>query len=191
MNSDTPRQISAHGTRKAAATDEATQDFVSFYQTGKPRVFYHALALVGDRAVAEDLTQDAFLRLLAEIKCGNPIQSALKWTNRVLRNLALNYIAHAHVVSRTIQADVEVVQDILPHRGPSIEQELIAQERRDVLGQMLERLAPLERECLLMFAEGYSYQQIADRQQMSYGVTVATIRRALRRVRKMLATRGH
>jgi DNA-directed RNA polymerase specialized sigma24 family protein len=49
---------------------------------------------VGDREVAEDLTQDAFLRLFVEIKCGSPIRSAWQWTHRVLRNQLLSQIAN-------------------------------------------------------------------------------------------------
>jgi RNA polymerase sigma factor (sigma-70 family) len=192
MNSDSTREIPAQRRApEAGATDEVTQEFARFYQSGRPRIFYHALALVGDREAAEDLTQDTFLRLFVEIKCGSPIRSAWQWTHRVLRNLALNYIAHAGVVSRTIQADAEIYPEIIPHNGPSVEQELIGRERQDVLVRARERLLPLERECLRLFADGCSYQLIAHHQQIGYSVAVATVRRALRKVRKQLAVCHH
>jgi DNA-directed RNA polymerase specialized sigma24 family protein len=93
MRVHTTRESSAHGMSKEAIPDDITQEFVYFYRSRKPRIFYYALSLVGDRAAAEDLTHDAFLRLFTEIKCGSPVRSALKWTHRVLRNLALNYTA--------------------------------------------------------------------------------------------------
>jgi DNA-directed RNA polymerase specialized sigma24 family protein len=71
MNSDSTREIPAQ--RRApepGATDKATQEFARFYQSGRPRIFYHALALVGYREVAEDLTQDAFLRLFVDSSPG-------------------------------------------------------------------------------------------------------------------------
>ena len=165
-------------------------DFVQFYQSGKIGVFSHALGLVGNWAIAEDLTHDAFLRLFTAIQCGNPIQSVVKWTNRVLRNLALNYIAQSHVISRTVETEARPLADLLAHPDPSAEQKLIAHEREIALTKAVERLAPFEKECLLLFAEGCSYQSIANRLDVGYGTTVATIQRALRKVRKELVSSG-
>lgn len=172
-------------------TDQDTQEFVRFYESGKPRVFYHALSLVGDHTIAEDLTHDAFLRLLAEIKDGNAVNSVIKWTHRVLRNLALNYLEHSRVVLRNAHPCAEGWDETVPHQGRSVEQELIAREQYEVLRGVLEDLLPAERECILLFAEGSSFQHIADRQQLSYGVAVATVRRGLRKVRKGMAASGH
>jgi len=42
MNSESTRDIPAYRRApEAGATDEATQEFARFYQSGKPRIFYH------------------------------------------------------------------------------------------------------------------------------------------------------
>jgi RNA polymerase sigma factor (sigma-70 family) len=77
------------------------------------------------------------------------------------------------------------------HPSPTAEQSLISQERRGALQAALARLGSRERNCLLLFAEGSSYQQIAKKQQISYGTAVAIVRRSLRRIRKEMTTNGH
>jgi RNA polymerase sigma-70 factor (ECF subfamily) len=181
-----------HRVRANVAADPATQEFTRFYQWGKPQLFYHALALVGDRSIAEDLTQDALLRLFAEIKGGAPVRSALHWTHRVVRNLALNHMEHTRVIERTVyDVDIGSYQEIVASPGESAEQELIAKERLKMLHDSLARLVSPERECLLLFAEGCSFRQIADQTDLSYAAAVATVRRALRRIRQQMRACGH
>jgi DNA-binding CsgD family transcriptional regulator len=52
------------------------------------------------------------------------------------------------------------------------------------LQKALSQLAPLERECVLMFAAGHSYKDIAVHHNLTYGVTVDLIRRSIRKLRK-------
>jgi DNA-binding CsgD family transcriptional regulator len=59
-----------------------------------------------------------------------------------------------------------------------------SQETRLRLQKALSQLASLERECVLMFAEGHSYKEIALHHNLTYGVTVDVIRRSIRKLRK-------
>jgi RNA polymerase sigma factor (sigma-70 family) len=166
-------------------------DLARFYRTSRTALFHRAFALVQDRAAAEDLIQEAFLRLVSEIRRGGQIRSVLKWTSTVLRNIALNHIEHAQVVS-SVTVDGVAIEDLAAlYRGPSVEQSLISEQRRAALETVLALLSSVERDCLLMFAEGCSYQRIADEKQIPYGVAAATVHRSLRRIRKELTARGH
>jgi RNA polymerase sigma factor (sigma-70 family) len=175
----------------ACAAEFPVPDVARFYRVSRTSLFRRAFALVQDHSAAEDLLQEAFLRLVWEVRQGGPIRSALQWTHKVLRNIALNHIDHKHVVSNVILEGVDLESLGATHRSPTAEQSLISHERRAALESALARLGSRERKCLLLFAEGSSYQQIAEKQQMSYGTAVATIRRGLRRIRKEMATNGH
>jgi RNA polymerase sigma factor (sigma-70 family) len=162
------------------------KDVAQLYTDRRRNLLGQAFAMVRDRAVAEDLTQEAFARLVAEVKSGNTIRSAVKWTSTVLRNLALNHIEHTKVVGRVIEPDSQSYIDSVPGALRSAEDTYLAEESKTHLKDGLSQLAPLERECILMFAEGYSFNEIAFKKKLSYGVTVAMVRRSLRRLRKTL-----
>ena len=68
----------------------ALDDVARFYTARRRNFFVQAFAIVRNHALAEDLTQEAFARLVVEVKSGKTIQSAVNWTSPVLRNLALN-----------------------------------------------------------------------------------------------------
>jgi len=162
------------------------EDVGQFYASRRRSLFGQAFALVRNRALAEDLTQEAFARLVAEVKSGNAIQSAVRWTSTVLRNLALNHLEHTKVVSRVLEPDAQTHIDEATDDALSAEETYLAKEARTQLQNSLSKLAPLERECILMFAEGYSYKEIALKKNLNYGVAVDVVRRSLRKLRKRL-----
>jgi RNA polymerase sigma-70 factor (ECF subfamily) len=161
-------------------------DVAQFYTTRRRNLLAQAFAIVRNHALAEDLTQEAFARLVSEIKSGNTIRSAVKWTSTVLRNLALNHMAHSKVVSRIMEPDSQYYLDTIPEGAISTEEAYLAEESKIGLKNVLLRLTPLERECTLMFAEGHSYNEIAFKKALTYGVAVDMVRRSLRKLRKQL-----
>lgn len=168
----------------------ALHDLTQFYQTHRPGLFSRALSLVRDRAAAEDLLQDTFLRLVEEAGRGARILSVLKWTHVVLKNLALNHLERTRVASRVIHAGVSPDDVCLPQKDETAEQKLIAKERHFALEHALTRLRPMERECLLLFAHGWSYQKIAEAKKISPATAISSIRRGMRRVRNEMSLEG-
>jgi RNA polymerase sigma-70 factor, ECF subfamily len=183
--------ISLSRVTEYAASEEGSgvlvlEDVGQFYASRRRSLFGQAFALVRNRALAEDLTQEAFARLVAEIKSGNAIQSAVRWTSTVLRNLALNHLEHTKVVSRVLEPDSQSHIDGASDAALSAEESYLAKEALTRLQDVLSELPPLERECVLMFAEGISYKEIALKKELTYGVAVDVVRRSLRKLRKRL-----
>src|SRR5580698_5259229 len=118
------------------------EDIAEFYASRRRSLFGQAFALVRNRALAEDLTQEAFARLVAEIKSGNAIQSAVRWTSTVLRNLALNHLEHTKVVSRVLEPDAQTHIDEATDDALSAEETYLAKEARTQLQNSLSELAP-------------------------------------------------
>ena len=169
----------------------ALEDAAQFYTARRRTLLGQAFAMVRNHAVAEDLIQEAFARLVAEIKSGNTIRSSVKWTSTVIRNLALNHLEHHKVVSRVIEPDFQLHVHTIADGAISAEETCVAEEARRRLQDVLSQLAPLERECTLMFAEGYSYKEIAIEKKVAYSTAVDVVRRSLRKLRKQLpAGRG-
>jgi RNA polymerase sigma factor (sigma-70 family) len=162
------------------------EDVEEFYTSRRHSLFGQALAMVRNRALAEDLTQEAFAKLIVEVKSVGRIQSAVRWTSTVLRNLALNHIEHRKVSLRIVEPDSQSQIDVAPDDTPSAEQVYIAKESRLRMHHVLSSLGPLERECVLMFAEGHSYKEIALQKDLTYRVAVDVVRRSLRKLRKRI-----
>jgi RNA polymerase sigma factor (sigma-70 family) len=172
-----------------SSQEESSAVFVSenlteFYNSRRNSLFGQAFALVRNRAIAEDLTQETFTRLVTEVRGGATIQSAVRWTSTVLRNLALNHLEHRKVVSRFVEPDSQTQVEIARDEAPSAEDAYLEGESRARLRISLSMLSKLERECVLMFAEGNSYKEIAVEKDLSYGVAVDVVRRSLRKLRK-------
>jgi RNA polymerase sigma-70 factor (ECF subfamily) len=174
-----------------AAAEGLAPDLTVCYRAWRTALFHRAFALVQDHATAEDLMQEAFLRLVTEIKRGGLIRSALHWTSKVLRNIALNHLEHKRVVYDLTLDGVDLEALEVPHRTPNAEQSLISREREAALGAALARLNSKERDCLSLFAEGHSYQGIAKELQIPFGTAAALVRKGLRRIRKEMEANGH
>lgn len=162
------------------------EDVAEFYASRRRSLFGQAFAMVRNRALAEDLTQETFARLVVEVKSGSAIQSAVRWTSTVLRNLALNHLEHRKVAARIVEPDSQEQIEMAPGGTPSAEETYLAKESRVRLENSLSELAPIERECVLMFAEGHSYKEIAFQKDLTYGVAVDVVRRSLRKLRKRI-----
>ena len=162
------------------------EDVAEFYTSRRRSLLGQAFAMVRNRALAEDLTQEAFARLVVEVKSGSTIQSAVRWTSKVLRNLALNHLEHRKVASNIVEPDSQAQIDVAPDGTPSAEEAYLAKESQAQLQRCLLELAPLERECVLMFAEGCSYKEIALKHDLTYRVAVDVVRRSLRKLRKRI-----
>ncbi|MEE9132345.1 MAG: sigma-70 family RNA polymerase sigma factor [Gemmatimonadota bacterium] len=130
---------------------------------------------IGDQARAEDLAQDAFVRAIEH----QPSQPRA-WLFTVAANLARDEgrresVRRKHLT--LIKAEAEA-------RPPEPPPEL-ALERREAVRQVqaaLARLAERDREALLLWEEGFSYDEIAEVLGLSRGSIGTTLARARTRL---------
>ena len=124
----------------------------------------HADALRGylsgftrDRAAAEDLLHETFIRLLTELSAGRTPEHMRAWLFRVAANLAASRARHQGVVLRR---STELV-----HRevAPSPEEELVERESATLLTGKLAHLPEHVRVALVLSAHGFTGAEIARR----------------------------
>jgi RNA polymerase sigma-70 factor (ECF subfamily) len=124
-------------------------------------VFHYLVTLLGSREEAEDLTQEAFLRLYRSLHRGQRVENVRAWVFWVARNLALNQRRNG---SRTGRVDAETWSRLCERQldtAPSAEQKVLARERFEKFQAALARLSPKERGCFELRAEGLGYREIA------------------------------
>lgn len=121
----------------------------SFYREHAGAVFAFLYSLSRDRSLAEDLTQDTFVkatRAMAGFRGGNP----RGWLFAIARSVFIDHI-------RKRRPDpTDIVEPIAAPSGPNVEE-------RDVIDAVLARLPDRQRMALLLVDHaGLTYTEMAD-----------------------------
>jgi RNA polymerase sigma factor (sigma-70 family) len=135
-------------------------------------------------AVAEDLTQEAFMRLVIEVKAGRIPDDARAWLHRVGHNLAMSRGRRIAVANRR---NVEIA---LPGSAPSPETLTLEAERESVLHDALAGLGATHQRALILAANGYRGREIAHSIGRTEGATRTLLCRARVKVKGMMLEAG-
>lgn len=130
----------------------------------------YALRLVGDRAPAEDLVQDAFMKLHAQFA---EVREPRRWLYRTVHNLAANHLRRSdkivHLPDPT-DAGSSATERETADTEPLPDEQIIRWEGIGLVRLSLAALDERSREVVrLKFDEDLSYQQIAARTGLSPG----------------------
>jgi RNA polymerase sigma-70 factor (ECF subfamily) len=144
----------------------------------------HAAAIVGDGSAAQDVVQEAFLKLLGN---GHPVENLPGWLHRVTHNLALDHLRRESRLKR-------LHRDVAPGREPladPADRDLDRREAQVILAQELGRLPPNERAVLfLKLKEGKSYKEISAITGLGIGNVGFLIHQGLKRLQARLRPAG-
>lgn len=154
------------------------------YEEHAPRLRAFAIAATRDGEAADDIVQEAFLRLVVELKAGRPPDKVGGWLYRTSANLIISRGRRRRVADRMrailVRRDVE----------PSPEDEAIRSERDRTLALALSKLPPDARVALLLGARGMGATEIGLAIHRSPGATRTYLCRARVRLREELAALG-
>lgn len=147
-------------------------DAAGVYREERGAVVRHLLRVTGDRQLAEDLTQEAFGRLM---QCGaDAPRNPRAWLCAVASNLAFN---HFRSESRRLERE----------RVHGLAEEVAAPDLDEVLDvrRALAALDPRDAAVLLLRHSGFAYADIADAVGLSPGSVGTTLARAQGRFREV------
>jgi RNA polymerase sigma factor (sigma-70 family) len=137
-----------------------------------------------DGAAAEDLAQEAFLRLTEELQQGRVPDSPAAWLHRVGMNLATSRARHAAVERR--HAD----RVARPPAMDEPESFAISHETNALFARAFRSLRPVDQQAILLAAQGYRGPEIAARTGRTLLAARTLLCRARSRMREALATEG-
>lgn len=141
----------------------------------------HAAAVVGDGGSAQDVVQEAFLRLLS---CREPIENLSAWLHRVTHNLAID---HLRKEARLRKLHLAAAPPSEP-TAPPPDADLDRDDARKRIADELARLTPNERAVLMLkIKEGCSYQEISERTGLSASNVGYLIHQGLKKITARLA----
>ncbi len=134
-------------------------------------------SLTRDVAAAEDLTHDAFERLMREVREGRVPDDIGGWLHRVGHNLAMSRGRRMSV------ADRHRSEFVVSDWAPSPESLAVAGEDQQAVGAVLKDLGDVDRQALILASHGYRGAEIARSIGRSEVATRALLCRARAKVR--------
>jgi len=141
-------------------------------RSGRGSLLTLAARVVG-HAEAEDVVQEAFLKLSDDPVLDRPDTEVMAWLRRTSLNLAFNRARDVgRWRARTEGAELAETSD------PAHEAE--RSEQRAMVRAVLEQLSEKQRTCLMLRHAGYSYLEIADTLGIAAGSVGTTLARAER-----------
>ena len=129
----------------------------------------YAQRLVGDPSVAEDLVQDAFMKLHIQFR---QVRTPQAWLYRTVHNLAVDYQRRANKIVAFDPASKEsaLAQADANDSPPLPDEEIARWERIGLVRLVIETLDPRSQELIrLRFNEDLSYKEISGRTGLTEG----------------------
>ncbi|WP_274648490.1 sigma-70 family RNA polymerase sigma factor [Paenibacillus humicola] len=158
------------------------EPFRRLFEQHYPSVARKIHALVGDRAVAEDLAQETFVRLYRSPP--DDPGSVGAWLHRVSMRIAYDYMRQRSARQQLTEREQERMAADAHASYPSNEEIAILNWERDVVRRVLQKLSERDRIALMLRQEGYSYEEIAERLGVNAKIVGPLLARAAGRFRK-------
>jgi len=148
-----------------------------------------------DRALAEDLAQDTFLRLIGAKDRYQPEASFKTYLFTVARNLWIDQYRSKKAAPKTVSADLRVAEDgatigdgVSSGEDPAVDR-LARQEAAELVHAALEDLPEGQRMVFVLAeAQGLKYREISEILEIPVGTVKSRMNAAVTRLRGML---GH
>lgn len=138
------------------------------------RLLRYLLHLTGNRAVAEDLFQEVWLRVLEKGHLYDGRNRFVTWLMSIGRNVAIDHLRRRNPASLDEMHDPEDGAPFEPpSTGPSPFEQVATHEQQQMFDEALTRVAPLFREVLVLrFQEQMKLEEIAK----LVGIPLATVK---------------
>ncbi|MCU1375204.1 MAG: polymerase [Actinomycetia bacterium] len=166
-----------------AGDPDASAAFVRRFQG---RVFGLAVTMVGDRAVADDVAQEAFVRAWRHAGAYDARRgSVTTWLLTITRNLAVDALR----AMRAVPTDPDVLAGMLPPAGGSgPDGAAVANEDAARVRAALAALPPEQRRAVVLARfSGLTAAEIGEREGVPLGTAKTRIRAGLIRLRDAMA----
>jgi RNA polymerase sigma-70 factor (ECF subfamily) len=152
-------------------------------------VYTSIYLMVRDRSLAEDIFQEAFIKIINTLRSGRYNEEGKfgPWAARIGRNLSIDYI-------RKMKRDVTITDsqgnDIFSYlriEEESVEDKIVRHQTESGMKQLVMRLPEEQRQVLIMRHWGdMSFKEIAEATGVSINTALGRMRYALNNIRKMM-----
>lgn len=167
------------------AVDESDQSaYAELMDRYKESIYFLFLKMVNNKDDAEDLTIESFGKAFKNLHNYQPTFAFSTWLFRIATNNGIDFIRKKKLKTMSIDKsfesdDGDEMSFDLKSGNPDPEEELITEEKKEVLKKFVDKLKPRYRRLIeLRYYEGLSYEEIAENLEIPIGTVKAQLFRA-------------
>ena len=177
-----------------SGSDPAYRELIRRYE--RP-VFSLIYRMVRDRALAEDLAQDSFIKVLNALGSYRPEYKFSSWIFKIANNVAIDQLRRKELDTLSLDGapdartrdEIDATSLQATDRAETPLAELEAREIGSAIEAAIGKLRPEYRSCIMLrHVEGRSYEEIAEALDLPLGTVKTYIHRARHELRDYL---GH
>ena len=172
--------------------EDAFREIIRRYE--RP-VFSLVYRMVRDREVAEDLAQDAFIRVLNHLDKYRSEFKLSSWLFKIANNVAIDHLRKRQLDTISMHgsphaataSDIEATSIDIASGDENALDEMEAKELGSAIERAISQLRPEYRSCIMLrHVEGRSYEDIATTLDLPLGTVKTYIHRARHELREAL-----
>ena len=156
----------------------------------KNKVFAYISLYIRDQALAEDLFQDTFMKVIQSVKTGRYQDNGkfISWVMRIAHNLIIDHFRRIKQMNTVSNDNYE--SDLFNSKKfaeSTVEDDLIKRQIQKDVRKMIGRLPDDQREVVILrHYAGLSFKEIADLTDVSINTALGRMRYALINMRKIM-----
>jgi len=155
----------------------------------KDKLYTSIYMLVKDKYIAEDLFQDAFLKMIRTMREGNYSEQGkfLPWAMRVAHNLCMDYFRRTRRKLPVTLPNGDDILELLSGLDDNREMHMERVQTQQNIRALIEQLPEEQREVIALRIYGeLSFKEIADLTSVSINTALGRMRYALINLRRMI-----
>lgn len=153
------------------------------------KLFSYILIIVKDKHLAEDIFQDAFIKIINTLRSGNYNEEGkfLPWAMRISHNLIIDYFRRSKRMPMRENSEEYDLFDTLKVYDETIEDQIITGQIHNDVKKLIEHLPEEQKTVLKMrHYQEMSFKEIAQQTDVSINTALGRMRYALINLRKMI-----
>ncbi len=153
------------------------------------KLFSYILIIVKDKHLAEDIFQDAFIKIINTLRSGNYNEEGkfLPWAMRISHNLIIDYFRRSKRMPMRENSEEYDLFDTLKVYDETIEDQIITGQIHNDVRNLIEHLPEEQKTVLKMrHYQEMSFKEIAQQTNVSINTALGRMRYALINLRKMI-----
>ena len=171
--------------------DGESRHFEVLMNRYKDRVYTYIYLTVKDRAIAEDIFQDTFIKVIHSLKKGtySHDNKFVSWVMRIAHNLAIDYFRKKKQL-QTVPNKNDEGLDIFNNQRFSestIEDKIVKDQITDTIRLLIEELPDDQKEVIILrHYVDMSFKEIAEKTGVSINTALGRMRYAVLNLRKLI-----
>ncbi len=156
----------------------------------KDKIYTAIFMLVRDKFLAEDIFQEAFLKMIRTIKSGTYAEQGkfLPWAMRVAHNLCMDHFRKVRNNISVILPDGRDLSELIPIATGDAGEGIERRQTHESIRSLIEQLPDEQREVITMRIYGdQSFKEIAALTGVSINTALGRMRYGLINLRRMIA----